>query len=62
MKTFFKQYLLTWAKFLVMTPGLVFATLNGYISRLYTLFAAALLGDGKSFNEIMGDLIDRIRI
>ena len=62
MKTFFKQYLLNWIKFLVMTPGLVFATLSGYIPSLYTLFVSALLGDGKSFNEIMGDLIDRIRI
>ena len=62
MKTFFKQYLLNWIKFLVMTPGLVFATLSGYISSLYTLFVSALFGDGKSFNEIMGDLIDRIRI
>ena len=62
MKTFFKQYLLTWAKFLVMTPGLVFTTLSGFITSLYTLFSAALLGDGKSFNEIMGDIIDRMRL
>ena len=62
MKTFFKQYLLTWAKFLVMTPALVFSTLSGSIISLYTLFAAALLGDVKSFNEIMDDVIDRTRL
>ena len=62
MKTFFKQYLLNWIKFLVMTPGLVFATLSGNISSLYTLFVSALLGDGKTFNEVMGDVIDRLQL
>ena len=62
MKTFFKHYLLTWFKFLVMTPGLVFTTLSCFITSLYTLFTAALLGDGKTFNEIMGDMIDRMRL
>ena len=62
MKTFLKQYLVTWIKFFVMTPGLVFTTLSGFITSLYALFTAALLGDGKTFNEIMDDLIDRLRI
>jgi hypothetical protein len=62
MKTFLKQYLLTWAKFLVMTPGLAFITLSGFITSLYTLFSAALLGDGKTFNEVMGDVIDRLQL
>ena len=62
MKTFLKQYLLTWAKFLVMTPGLMFTTLSGIITSLYTLFSAAFLGDGKTFNEIMGDVIERMHV
>ena len=60
MKTFLKQYLLNWIKFLVMTPGIAFLTLSRFISSLYTLFAAALLGDGKSFNEIMSDTLDSV--
>ena len=62
MKQNLKQYLLTWAKFLVMTPGLAFITLSGLITSLYTLFSAALLGDGKTFNEVMGDVIDRLQL
>ena len=62
MKTFLKQYLVSWIKFLVMTPGLVFITLSSFLTSLYTLFSAALLGDGKSFNEIMGDVIDRLQL
>ena len=62
MKTFLKQYLLTWAKFLVMTPGLVFTNLAGFITSLYALFSAALLGDGKSYDEILNDVIDRMHL
>lgn len=62
MKTFLKQYLVNWIKFLVMTPGLVFIALSSFLTSLYTLFSAALLGDSKSFNEIMGDVIDRLHL
>ena len=60
MKTFLKQYLLTWIKFLVMAPGLVFTILAGFISSLYTLFSAALLGDSKTYDEILNDMIDKL--
>ena len=62
MKQNLKQYLLTWAKLLVMTPGLMFITLCSFLTSLYTLFSAALLGDGKTFNEVMGDVIDRLQL
>ena len=62
MKTFLKQYLLSWIKFLVLTPGVIIAILCRIICSIYTLFAAALLGDGKSFNEIMGDVIDGLHL
>ena len=62
MKQNLKQYLLTWAKLLVMTPGLMFITLSSFLTSLYTLFSAALLGDGKTFNEVMGDVIDRLQL
>ena len=62
MKQNLKQYLLTWAKFLVMTPGLMFSILSGFILSLYTLFSAALLGDGKTYHEILNDVIERMRL
>ena len=60
MKQFLKQYLLTWTKFLVMTPGIVFIHISCLITSLYSLFSAALLGDGKSYHEILNDIIDRL--
>ena len=62
MKTFFKQYLLSWIKFLVLTPGVIMSILCRIICSIYTLFAAALLGDGKMFSETMSDIIDSIRV
>ena len=62
MKTFLKQYLVTWIKFFVMTPGLVFTNLASFITSLYALFSAALLGDGKTYHEILNDVIERMRI
>ena len=61
MKTFLKQYLLTWAKFLVMTPGLVFINFSNLITNLYSLFSATLLGDGKSFDDILNDILERMQ-
>ena len=61
MKTFLKQYLVNWIKFLVMTPVVTFSTLSGFIVKLYTLFATALLGKGDTFNEAMDDIIDSLR-
>ena len=59
MKTFLKQYLLTWIKFLVMTPGIAFMRLTRLVMDVYTLFSATLLGDGKNFDSIVEDtLID----
>ena len=60
MKTFLKQYLVSWIKFLVMTPVVTFSTLSGFIVKFYTLFAMALLGKGEAFNEAMDDIIDML--
>ena len=60
MKTFLKQYLVSWIKFLVMTPVVTFSTLSGFIVKLYTLFAMSLLGKGETFNEAMDDIIDSL--
>ena len=62
MKTFLKQYLLTWIKFLVMTPLLVFGMLCSIVSSLYSLSTAVLLGDSKTYNDILDETIERMRL
>ena len=62
MKTFLKQYLLTWIKFLVMTPLLVFGMLCSIVFSLYSLSTAALLGDSKTYNDILDETIERMRL
>ena len=57
MKTFLKQYFTLWIKFLVMIPGIAFMRLNRLVMDVYTLFSAALLGDGKSFDGIVEDTL-----
>lgn len=58
MKTRLKQYLIVWLKFFVMSPLLV----SGYIFRcgmaIYMLFAAALLGRTKEYEDVFDDEID----
>ena len=62
MKTFLKQYLLTWIKFLVMTPLLVFGMLCSIVFSLYSLSTAVLLGDSKTYNDILDETIERMRL
>ena len=62
MKPFLKQYLLTWTKFLVMTPLLVFCTLCRLVLNLYSLFMAVFLGDSETYNSLLDETIERIRL
>ena len=57
MKTFLKQYLIMWIKFLVLTPGIIGSTLFKTFCSLYLLFAATLLGDAKGYKEISDDML-----
>ena len=62
MKTFLKQYLLTWIKFLVVTPGVIIATFLKTFCSVYLLFGAALLGDARSYQEISNDVLDNLGV
>ena len=61
MKTFLKQYFVTWLKFFVMTPGILFATLCRIICELYTLFTVALFANDEAFDMTMDDIIDWLK-
>lgn len=58
MKTFLIQYLMTWLKFLVLTPCTVISVLFRITSTVMLLFASALLGDGKNYKDIFDDFLD----
>ena len=61
MKTFLKQYLVTWIKLLVMLPGVTLCYLSNFVVNAYTLISAVILGDGKTYDDVLNDMIDRIR-
>ena len=62
MKPLLKQYLLMWAKLIVMLPGVALATAVCFVNSAYALVAAVILGDGKTYNDILNDMIDRLHV
>ena len=52
MKTFLKQYLVTWIKLLVMLPGVTLCYLSNFVVNAYTLISAVILGDGKTYDDV----------
>ena len=60
MKTILIQYLITWAKLLVMAPALVIASLVKLSFSIYLLFGAAVLGHAKLFDETYDEIVNSL--
>ena len=61
MKPLLKQYLLMWLKYIVMLPALAASTLCCFVNSALCLTCSVLLADGKTFEGIMSDMIDRMQ-